>query len=228
MDEVYRLVPEKAPFFQSETNDEATDSFDKCFFVCHRALLSAATAIGSSIPEDGEAVTRRALEVAKTCLAIKADPANGEAWLSSLRRIRRWQERDKGAKPKSFQPQYRNLDTEPLFEEIQSKFGALSDFSVHFTPEYFGRYNWQKVAREDGGFDISFGLGVGAIELAFLMLISQHDLIIQVFDRCQDGKILGHSKVMQALRRTRAMHERYRRLLAPTMDALVTATRYEL
>jgi hypothetical protein len=213
MDEVYQLVPVKSPFPRSKTNDESTDSFDRCFFVCHRAFLSSAMAIGNGLPEDGEAITRRALEAAKTCLAIKADQANGDIWLDAQSRVNRWRQREQGSVPKQIHLRYGKVQTEPLYQELQAEIGLLSDFSVHFTPEYFGRYTWEETPRPEGGFDVSFGLQEGAIELAFLMLNKHHELIIRVFDRCQDGRILCHSEVARALGRVHALHEHFRQFV---------------
>jgi hypothetical protein len=141
IDELYRLAPEKSPFL-NDAPDEQARIFAKCFFVCHRTFLSAATATGSGLPEDGEAITRRALEAAKTCLAIKADPANLEVWLSGEKRLARWKQRGQGDTPKNLQLNYSSsVKSEPLYEELQAEIGTLSDVAVHFTPEYFWRYS---------------------------------------------------------------------------------------
>jgi hypothetical protein len=76
-------------------------------------------ATGSGLPEDGEAITRRALEAAKTCLAFKADPANLEVWLSAERRLERWKQRGQGAIPKNLTLNYSNsVRSEPLYEDL--------------------------------------------------------------------------------------------------------------
>jgi hypothetical protein len=90
IDELYCVGPQKSPFLPpGAPGDEQRRIFAQCFFVCHRTFLSAATATGSGLPEDGEAITRRALEAARMCLAIKVDPANLEAWLSAEKRLER-------------------------------------------------------------------------------------------------------------------------------------------
>jgi hypothetical protein len=178
IDDLYRVAPEKSPFLPpGSPGDEQARIFAQCFFVCHRTFLSAAMATGSGVPEDGEAITRRALEAAKTCLAIKADPKNLEVWLSAEKRLERWKQRGQGAIPKNLALSYNNVKSEPLYEELQAEIGALSDFGVHFTPEYFWRYSWEETPLPGGGTDFSFGMNVGAIELAFLMLSR---------DRCHD------------------------------------------
>ena len=142
LDALYRVGPEKSPFLlQDAQADERARIFARCFFVSHRTLLSAAMATGSGLPEDGEAITRRALEAAKTCLAIKADPANLEVWISAEKRLARWKQRGQGQIPKSLQLNYSDaVKNEPLHAELQTEFGSLSDVASHFTPEFFWRY----------------------------------------------------------------------------------------
>ena len=220
IDELYRLAPEKSPFLSGEPDEQAR-IFAKSFFVCHKTFLSAATAVGSGLPEDGEAITRRALEAAKTCLAIRADPANLEVWLSAEKRRDRWAQRGKGEVPKTLNLQYSNsVKTEPLYEELQAEIGSLSDISVHFTPEYFWRYSWEETPRPGGAMDFSFGLNPGAIELAFLMLSKHHELIIRVFDRCEDGRMLRHPEVERAHQYVLYLHEHFHKLAKPAIDAM--------
>ena len=194
-------------------------------FRMHRTFLSAAMATGSGLPEDGEATTRRALEAAKTCLAIKADAANLEVWLSAEKRLERWKQRGQGVIPKNLALNYSNsVKSEPLYEELQAEIGALSDVAVHFTPEYFWRYSWEETPLPGGGRDFSFGLNVGAIELAFLMLSKHHELIIRVFDRCEDGRMLQNPEVARAHRYVHYLHEHFRTLAKPAMDAMTKST----
>lgn len=222
MDRVYQIAPVKSPFLRSRANDQATDSFNRCFFTCHRTFLSSAMAIASGLPEDGEAITRRALEIAKTCFAIKVDPENGNIWRSDEARLQRWRQRGHGEKPKPLRTPYEKVRTEPLYQELETEIGTLSDFAVHFTPEYFSRYTWEETPRPDGGSDVSFGLREGAIELAFLMLIKHHELVIRVFDYCQDGRMLQHPEIREALGRVQWLQNHYHTLVAPTIEAMVS------
>lgn len=220
IDELYRIGPAKSPFL-SGVPDEQARIFAQCFFVCHRTFLSAATATGSSLPEDGEAVTRRALEAAKTCLAIKADPANLKAWLSSEKRLERWKQRRQGAIPKNLAISFNNVKVEPLYEELQTAIGELSDYGVHFTPEYFWRYSWEETPLLGGARDFSFGLKAGAIELAFLMLGKYYELIFRVFDRCEDGRMLKHPEVERAHQYVLYLHNKFHELAKPALDAMM-------
>ena len=226
IDDLYRLGPAKSPFLPpGAPGDEQARIFAQCFFVCHRTFLSAAMATGSGLPEDGEAITRRALEAAKTCLAVKADPANLEAWLSAEKRRARWEQRVKGEVPKNLTVQYSaSVKSELLYEELQAEIGTLSDFGVHFTPEYFQRYSWEETPLPGGGRDFSFGLNVGAIEFAFLMLSKHYELIFRVFDRCEDGKMLQHPEVAKAHRYVHYLHDHFQKLTKPAIDALANGT----
>jgi hypothetical protein len=222
IDDLYRLAPEKCPFLPAGApGDEEARIFAKCFFVCHRTFLSAAMATGSSLPEDGEAITRRALEAAKTCLAIKADPTNLEAWLSAEKRLERWKRRGEGGIPKNLAVSFTNVKGEPLYEEVQAAIGELSDFGVHFTPEYLWRYSWEETPLPGGGRDFSFGLNPGAIELAFLMLSKHHELVIRVFDRCEDGTMLRHPEVERAHQKVLYLHQLFHKLAKPALDAMI-------
>lgn len=193
LEELYRLAYLKAPF--PKTGREKDDFLHMCFLVCHRALLSAATSTGSGLPEDGAAITRRALEAAKAALAIKANPANFDVWKSTEARKGRWEKRLRNEKPKTFRCLYKDVSSEPLYEDLQTMIAALSDFSVHFTPEHVGQYLWQQDRLPDGTTEKSFGLDEDAVAKEFLMLADQHRLIIRVFDRCLDGNILESPEV---------------------------------
>lgn len=57
--------------------------------------------------------------------------------------------------------------------------------------------------------------------MAFLMLNKHRGLILRVFDRCQDEKMLRHPEVARALQNVYELHERFRELLNPTLDAMI-------
>lgn len=209
LDRLYRQAYLTAPF--PKTGREETDFFHMCFLICHRALLAAATSAGSGQPEDGPAITRRALEAAKTALAMKAAPENFKKWKATDARTRRWTVRAQGGMPKGpVNFQYKDTAAEPLYQELQAIVGRLSDFTVHFTPEHVGQYEWREVARPNGGTDRAFGVSEDAVAKELLMLAGQHRLIIHVFDRCLDGRLLNHPEVKQV---TQQALELYRDLL---------------
>ena len=197
LDELYRQVYLKVDF-PNTGHEERDDFLHMCFLLCHRALLSAATATGSGMPEDAAATTRRALEAAKVALAIKADPDNFTIWKATDARKDRWKKRRQGDKPKGPLPlRYKNIVTEPLYRNLQAVIGTLSDFTVHFTPEHVGRYEWLRILKPDGSTEHSYGLKEDAVVKEFVWMAEQHRLIMNIFDRCLDGRLLKHPEVNQ-------------------------------
>lgn len=135
LDEMYRTANAVVAFPGSGI--ERDNLFRMAFLICHRALLVAATNAGSGLPEDGAAATRRALEAAQICLAVKADPDNFMKWRATEKRMERWKSRGKGERPKgAVSPEYTEVSKEPLYENLKHVIGVLSDFTVHFTPEH--------------------------------------------------------------------------------------------
>jgi len=200
VDELYRVAYTKDPF--PTTGIEINDFFRMCFLICHRSLLSAAMCTGSGLPEDGAAITRRALEAAKACLASKAHPDNFQAWKAIEVRKGRWKSRAKGDKPRgSVTLRYKHVSAEPLYQDLQWVIGSLSDFMVHFTPEHVGQYEWEQIRQRDGTTETSFGLDEDAVAKEFLMIAGQHRLIMRVFDHCLDGKLLQEPAVRELARR---------------------------
>ncbi len=53
------------------------------------------------------------------------------------------------------------------------------------------------------------------------MLCKHHELIVRVFDRCQDGKMLQQPAVRKAIYSVHDLHEHFRQLLAPIFDAMI-------
>ncbi len=207
LDELYRVGQAKAPF--PKTGTEKDDLFQMCFLVCHRALLSAATCVGSGLPEDGAAITRRALEAAKVALAITVDAGNLEQWRALATRTGRWEDRGKGIRPKGgpVNPQYKGLAGEPLHEDLMTVIAVLSDFTVHFTPEHVLGYEWERTTNKDGTTNIAFGADEDAVANGSLLLADQHRLILRVFDRCLDGKLYRDATVQAVTQRAFAQYK---------------------
>jgi hypothetical protein len=201
LDELYRLAYLTGLFPKTGEREE-DDFFHMCFLICHRALLSAATSTGSGMPEDGPAITRRALEAAKTALAVRVDPENFKIWKAIDERTHRWTARVEGGAPKgAVQLPYKGMGTEPLYQDLKTIIGTLSDFAVHFTPEHVGQYEWEHVPSPDGSTERRFGVYEDAVSKELLMLAGQHRLIMRVFDRCLNGKLLQQTKVKDAAQR---------------------------
>lgn len=201
LDKLYQAAHASDAF--PKTGAERQEFLRKCFALCHWSMLAAATNTGSGLPEDGPSITRRALEAAKVCVAIKADPTNFEEWRASEQRSARWSARAAGHKPKGppVSPQYKNVSANPFYQEIQALIGVLSDAAVHFTPEHFGLYVWEQTLNQDGTADISLSIGDNAVAYRLFELIDQHLFIIRVFDHCLDGKLFTHGDVVRSARK---------------------------
>jgi hypothetical protein len=204
---LYRAALAKAPLPKTPT--ERDNLVQMCFLICHRALASAATSTASGLPEDGVAITRRALEAAKVALAITIDPANLEEWRALNKRTGRWKDRGKGVKPKGgpISPQYKGLSTETLYEDLTGIIAILSDYTVHFTPEHVLAYEWQQIKNKDGTTDMAFGVDEDAVPHGLLMLVDQHRLILRVFNRCFDGKLYRDAAVQAVAQRAFAQYK---------------------
>lgn len=201
LDELYRVAHVKAPFVKAGT--ERDDLLQMCFLICHRALLSAATSTGSGLPEDGAAITRRALEAAKVALAITVDASNLEEWRALATRTGRWEDRGNGIRPKGgpVNPQYKGLAAEPLHEDLMTVMAVLSDYTVHFTPEHVLGYEWERSTNKDGSTNLAFGVDEDAVPTGLLTLADQHRLILRVFNRCLDGKLYSDGAVQAVAER---------------------------
>jgi hypothetical protein len=200
LDELYRVVHARGPFPNTEVERDLF--LHRCFVTCHRAMLSAATITASGLPQDGPANTRRALEAAKVCLAIKAHPGNFDLWQAAEVRAARWKARAAGDRRRSppVNPQYKDVATDPFYQEIQSLIGVLSDAAVHFTPEYFGAYLWERSRNPDGSVKTNVGVAPDAVPYRLFQLVEQHLFIVRVFDYCLDGKLLADADIARAAR----------------------------
>jgi hypothetical protein len=136
-DRAYRAVVDAHP-------ENASPIFGQFILICHRSLLSAATLTAQSQPDDGAAITRRAVEVARTALAIKLNDQNAGQWLSFQERHERWLKRQQNERPRTFQVHFQSIKGEPLIDDLDDMLGVLSDSAVHFTPEYYITLDWEE------------------------------------------------------------------------------------
>lgn len=181
-DRAYRTILEDHP--------PVSPIFGQFLLICHKHLLAAAALIAQSQPDDGAAITRRAIEVARTALAIKLDDRNAELWISFQERHDRWIKRKQSERPKTFQVRFTSIKGEPLIEELDRMLGVLSDSSVHFTPEYFASLDWEErtVGSEDSSIFLNyFHRERREVERGLIFLGSAHLKILEVFNRCFDG-----------------------------------------
>ena len=63
-------------------NQNVTEGRARFLVICHQALYSAASCLARGTPLDAAASSRRALEAARTVLAIKLDARNAQRWLA--------------------------------------------------------------------------------------------------------------------------------------------------
>jgi len=163
--------------------------FLQIFIVGHGALLSAAATIGRALPGDTIALTRRAIEAASLAAAIKADPANYERWLDEAKRLARWEERNKGRKPKA--QAGRDVVYPPNVNGLRAHLGTLSDTGVHLTPEFIStqRYRIEPIEGTPGGYlrIIYFETEQRELERALMLLAIIHLEILEAFDGVFDG-----------------------------------------
>lgn len=120
-------------------NQGVSNGLARMVSTCYQSLYSAASCIARGVPLDGAAASRRAVEAARTALAIKLDPKNADSWISFEKRMHRWRLRQNNEKPPSLAIKYEALNGDPLAEALQQQSGMLSDGAVHFTPEYLSR-----------------------------------------------------------------------------------------
>jgi hypothetical protein len=170
--------------------ENASPIFGQLILICHKSLVSAATLTAQSQPDDGAAITRRAVEVARTALAIKLNDQNAEQWLSFQQRHERWLRRQQNERPRTFQVHFQSIKGESLIDDLDNMLGVLSDLAVHFTPEYFIALDWEE-RRDSSGkgaiFLNYFHRDAREIERRLIYLGAAHLKILEVFDRCLDG-----------------------------------------
>ena len=181
-------------------NQGVSNGLARMVSTCHQSFYSAASCIARGVPLDGAAVSRRAVEVARTALAIKLDPKNADRWISFEKRMHRWRLRQNYEKPPSLAIKYEALNGDPLAEALQQESGMLSDGAVHFTPEYLSRLDFQE--RKRGTEIHSEYLESDDKEIArdLKMLAAVHLLILQAFDRCAGGGLSRSPEFVEGLR----------------------------
>jgi hypothetical protein len=163
--------------------------YGRFLLLCHRSFLSAITLIGQAQPEDAAPITRRAIEIAKVCLASKFNEENASKWMAYEKRDARWKARLTGEKPPFLPPIKLDLPANhPTLAELEKDFGMLSDAYVHFTPEFYGSQNWRNQHETDSNTAMVylsyFTSDQRTIERELILLIGAHIKILQVLDEC--------------------------------------------
>lgn len=170
----------------NKENRNVTPGRARMYLTCHQAFFSAAACIARGVPLDAAAASRRALEAARTMLAIKLDRENADRWLAVEERMARYRAREKDEKPPSLKIKYGVLDTDGMGKQLGTLVGLLSDSAVHFTPEFFSRLDFQQP--NDGKIMFSEYLEIDDEEIShhLRMLGAVHLLILKTLDRCCD------------------------------------------
>jgi hypothetical protein len=189
LDAVYRSAIRAMP------PDGVPTVYGKFLLICDKAFRSAAVLVAASHPDDSVAITRRAVEAAKTALAIKLNDNNVANWLSSTERLERWAARQSNERPKFFKIELENVKGDALIDELDKILGVLSDAYVHFTPEFYSSLAWETRADSSGqGGKIVlnyFHTSFREVERHYLMLGAAHILILRAFDRCVDDRLVA-------------------------------------
>ena len=201
--------------------------FGQFLLICHKAMLSAASLIAQTQPEDSVGITRRAAEAAKTALAIKLNDDNAKQWISYQERHDRWVKRNQGEKPKSFRVQFADIKGDKTMEEIDKWIGILSDASVHFTPEFYDSLDWEEriEATGDGQIFLNYFHRDGReIERHYITLAAVHGSILKAFDRTFDGGLSGDSEKLASInafwQRAKNFSDEYQRKCKTTLDPI--------
>jgi hypothetical protein len=185
----------------------------RIFLTCHQSMYSAASSIARGVPLDAAAASRRALEGARTALAIKLDAKNAERWAAFEERLSRWEARQEDQKPPKLKIEYEALKGDSLAEKLATFIGMLSDGAVHFTPEFFSRLDFQN--RNHGTHIFSDYLEADDQQIAgdIKMLGAVHLLILKTLDTVTDGGLSMSREFPLALQEiataARAVYERY-------------------
>jgi hypothetical protein len=203
-------------------NRQVTPGLARMYLTCHQAMFSGAACIAHGVPLDAAAASRRALEAARTALAIKLDRTNGERWIAYEDRMSRWRTRDMGEKPPNLKIKYDVLIDDEMGKQLACIFGILSDAAVHFTPEFLSRLDFKE--RDSGTMLFSEYLETDEQEIAhhLKMFAAVHLLILKALDRCCDGGFSAAPSFCASMEfivtAARALYEKYPRTLDPELE----------
>jgi hypothetical protein len=186
--------------------------FGRLLLLSHRSFLSAGALALRALPDDAEAVTRRAVEAARLALAFKHDPVNIERWLAEEQRTERWRRRQANERPDRDGLRLGiKYPTDEISETLGKLLGMLSDSAVHFTPEFLDRQSWRKV--DEGGETVELRLGYftddqASVESSLSHLAADHFLCLKAFDMCFDHAFSRNTRWRMLLEQTRVAGSR--------------------
>jgi hypothetical protein len=195
----------------------------RILLACHQAMYSAASCLARGLPLDAAAASRRALEAARTILAIKLDRQNGEKWMAYEERMSRWQARQADQRPPKLRIDYDVLRGDVLADKLATFIGILSDAAVHFTPEFFSRLDFQERKHSSEVFSEYLEADEHQIAQELKMLSAAHLLILKTIARCFGDSLNGPQQLPIALRgiaeAARGLYEKYPFTLRPEVEA---------
>ncbi|MBL8212934.1 MAG: hypothetical protein JNK87_19620 [Bryobacterales bacterium] len=187
--------------------------FARIFVVCHQALYSSASSICRGVPHDAAASSRRALEAARVALAVRKNPKNLEEWVSFAERMGRWQARQEGIKPPAWNLKFDGLAGDRMSQQISTITGVLSDYKVHFTPEFLSEVDFQVSSEDQVLYSDYLTDDEQAQAQGFKMLAAVHFLILRVLARVALQELAISHQFEASLRRivtaARALYVRY-------------------
>jgi len=187
------LIPKESPVI-----------FGRLLLLSDRNLLSAAALTLRALPDDGAAMTRRALEAARLALAIKHDRTNLERWIAFAKRMERWNQRDEGTTPKALRLNLVSPPKHRVYAQLGRQVGVLSDAAVHFTPEFLHQQAWHTADTPHPTVRLNYLIkDLRAIEQGLWGLAADHLLCLEAFDECyagafsQDASWIGAARVIK-------------------------------
>jgi hypothetical protein len=194
----------------------------RILLTCHQSMYSAASSIARGVPLDAAAASRRALEGARTALAIKIDRKNAVRWTAFEERLSRWDARKEDEKPPKLKIEYEALNGDALAEKLATFIGILSDGAVHFTPEFLSRIDFQN--RNHGAQVFSDYLEADDQKIAgdIKILGVVHLLILKTLDRvCDGGLSMSHEfpiAIQEIAAAAKEVYQRYPFRVRPEFD----------
>lgn len=202
------LVPTFHALYQRSQELVPADQpvYGRALLLSHKSFLSAAVTVARMHPDDAAATTRRAVEAARICLAIKANPDNLEHWKNAEHRLERWTARREGRRPGRLHDKVEWPNDHPLMEPLMRLWGSFSDLYVHFTPEFVAGQAWKHEAAGEDLVDVQLPFhdtNVQRTASHLVLLAKVHLHILSVMDTCLDFGLSGDSEWE---RRRRVVH----------------------
>ena len=204
-------------------NRNVTAGHARIFISCHQSMYSAASCLARGLPLDAAASSRRALEAARTALAIKLDLKNSEKWLAYEERLLRWKTRRTNEKPPKLKIDYAAVNGDFAAEKLACFIGMLSDAAVHFTPEFLSHLDFQDRKHGTELFSDYLEDDERTIAHHLKQLAAVHLLILKTLDRCCDGGLSVSPKFPMALQNIAhtvgGLYREYPVTLRPELEA---------